>query len=93
MHKQFNPFAHSPSPYGAKIGRYHGNPCNLQDVKRLACRHQGGSEGYDRGGAYWGYPFNVYGAWAKIDGDIICAYVRASSRNDAIIKVRAGELE
>lgn len=35
MHKQFNPFALSSSPYGAKMGRYQGNPVNLQDIKPL----------------------------------------------------------
>ena len=93
MKKQFNPFPHSPSPFGAKMGRWHGNAVNLQDVKHLACKHQGGDGGYDRGGAYWGYPCNVYAVWAKVDGEVICAYVRANSRDHAIIKVRTGELE
>jgi hypothetical protein len=89
--KQFNPFAEVSGKYGAPMGRREGNPANLQDVKRLHCRHQGGGEGYDRGGAYWGAPANVYGVWAMVDGEIICAYVRASSRLAAIAMVREGE--
>lgn len=73
------------------MGRYCGNPANLQNVKRLHARYQGGSDGYDKGGAYWGYPANVWGVWARIDGDIVCAYVRADSRDAAIEQVR-GEL-
>ena len=48
-------------------------------------RHQGGGEGYDRGGAYWGTPSNVWGVW---DDDRNVVYVRASSREDAINKAK-----
>ncbi len=92
MKKQFNPFPYSSSRYGAQMGRYGGNPANLQDVNRLHARRQGGGGGYDKGGAYWGLPSNVYGVWAHIDGETICAYVRANSRVAAINKVKAGEV-
>lgn len=72
------------------MGRYCGNPANLQDVNRLHARHQGGGGGYDKGGAYWGYPANVWGVWARIGGGIVCAYVRANSRESAIEQVRSG---
>jgi len=87
----FNPFEKISCRYGAPTGRYGGNPSNLTGVKRLHCRHQGGGDGYDRGGAYWGNPRDVYGVWAKIDGEIVCAYVRAPSRLAAIHIVREGE--
>lgn len=91
MQKQFNPFPHVSGKYGAPMGRHGGNPANLQDVKRLRARHQGGGDGYDKGGAYWGLPSNVWGVWAHIDGEPCVVYVRASSRVDAINKVKAGE--
>lgn len=90
MRKQFNPFSDSFSRYGAQMGRQGTTPSNLQDVKRLHCRHQGGGDGYDKGGAYWGYPSNVYAVWAKIDATIDVVYVRAGSRNSAIDMVRKG---
>jgi len=52
---------------------------------RIAKR-QGGGDGYDKGGAYWGTPSNVWAVWAWVDGDAVCVYVRASSRADAISK-------
>lgn len=90
MTAQFNPFAHVSGRFGAPMGRHGGNPSNLIGVKRLFCRYQGGDEGYDKGGAYWGAPSDVYGVWAKIDNEIICAYVRAESRATAISMVRGG---
>jgi hypothetical protein len=89
--KQFNPFPKVNSQYGAPMGRNGGNPANLQGRKRLHARHQGGGDGYDRGGAYWGTPGNVWAVWARMDGDVVVAYVRAGSREAAITKVREGE--
>lgn len=91
MRKQFNPFYDVRTSYGTPMGRHGDNPANLQDLKRLHCKHQGGSDGYDRGGAYWGTPGNVFAVWGRIDGETICCYVRASSREQAIAKVRNGE--
>lgn len=88
----FNPFPLCKSIYGAPMGRRGDNPAKLQDVKRLHCRHQGGGQGYDRGGAYFGLPSNVYAVWAHLGEEIIVTYVRASSREAAIAAVRAGDL-
>lgn len=88
--KQFNPFPQVLSAYGAPMGRRGDNPANLQDAKRLHARHQGGSDGYDKGGAYWGLPGNVWGVWTWLDGQAVVTYVRASSRQAAINKVREG---
>lgn len=84
--KQFNPFPAVNCKYGAPMGRPSDNPANLQGTKRLHARRQGGRQGYDRGGAYWGLPSNVWGVWAWIDGGAVCVYVRANSRADAIAK-------
>lgn len=91
MKKQFNPFPDVSSLYGSPMGRRGDNPANLQGVKRLHARRQGGGEGYDKGGAYWGGPSNVWGVWAWLDGQVICTYVRANSRDAAITTVQRGE--
>lgn len=90
MRKQFNPFPALSSAYGAPIGRHGDNPASLQGMKRLHCRHQGGSNGYDKGGAYWGSPSNVFAVWGRVSGEVVCCYIRANSRQDAIDKIRKG---
>ena len=91
--KQFNPFPDVSCQYGAPMGRRDANPANLQDLPayKLHARRQGGGGGYDKGGAYWGTPSNVWGVWAWLDGKAVCCYVRASSRQAAIAKVISGE--
>jgi hypothetical protein len=89
--KQFNPFPDVSSRYGSQMGRIGDNPANLQGVKRLHARRQGGGDGYDKGGAYWGTPSNIWGVWAWLDGQAVVTYVRAWSRNEALDKVRRGE--
>jgi hypothetical protein len=91
MMKQFNPFPDVSCTYGAPMGRRGDNPANLIGVKRLCARFQGGGQGYDKGGAYWGTPSNVWGVWAHTGGETVCCYVRASSRLAAIHMVREGE--
>lgn len=83
MKKQFNPFPKMSGAYGAPMGRRSDNPANLRG--RLHARRQGGGDGYDRGGAYWGTPSNVWAVW---DDDKNVVYVRASSRADAILKAQ-----
>ena len=90
---QFNPFSEVSCKYGAPMGRHGDNPYNLQGlpVYKLHALRQGVGVGYDKGGAYWGTPSNVWGVWAWIDGEAVCTYVRANSRIDAIEKVRNPE--
>ena len=80
---RFNPFSRVSCRYGAPMGRHSDAPGNFVDVK-LYAKHQGGCDGYDRGGAYWGCPSNVWAVWTR-GGESVC-YVRASSREDAIFK-------
>lgn len=87
--KQFNPFPEVNSQYGAPMGRCGDNPANLAHAKRLHARRQGGGYGYDRGGAYWGTPSNVWAVWARLGDAIVCCYFRADSREDAISKAKA----
>ena len=86
LRKQFNPFPEVSCAYGAPMGR---RSDDMHGVKRLHARRQGGGEGYDKGGAYWGTPSNVWGVWGTAAGETVVAYVRASSRADAITQVRA----
>ena len=87
--KQFNPFPPVSTSRGAPMGRHGNNPPNLQNAPRLHARRQGGGDGYDKGGAYWGLPSNVWGVWAHLDGETVCTYIRAKSRADAIAQIRA----
>lgn len=90
MRKQFNPFFDLSCQYGSPMGRRGDNPENLRGMRKLHARHQGGGSGYDKGGAYWGTPSNVWGVWGWIDGRPCVTYVRAYSRQNAIQKVREG---
>ena len=87
--KQYNPFPDVSCTHGAPMGRRGDNPSNLQGLKRLHARRQGGAEGYDKGGAYWGSPANVWGVWAWVDGSACVVYVRANSRADALARALA----
>jgi hypothetical protein len=89
--KQFNPFPEVSGRYGAPMGRRWDRAADLAGVKRLHARHQGGGDGYDKGGAYWGLPSNVWGVWARKNGKVSCIYIRANSREQAIAIARGGE--
>ena len=92
MKKQFNPFPEVSSRYGSPMGRSGDITAIFQGVKRLHARRQGGGDGYDKGGAYWGTPSNVWGVWFTDSlGAIRCTYVRANSRAAAIATVQRGE--
>lgn len=86
--QRFNPFPAVNSQYGAPMGRHSDAPGNFVDAPRLYAKHQGGGQGYDRGGAYWGLPSNVWAVWTR-GGESVC-YVRAWSREGAISKALEG---
>lgn len=83
---RFDPFYRVSCKYGAPMGRRSDAPGNFVDAPKLYARHQGGGDGYDKGGAYWGTPSNVWAVWLR-GGEAVC-YVRASSRAAAIEKAR-----
>ena len=85
---RFNPFPKVDGYRGSPMGRRDG------DVRidpgypiRLSAKHQGGGEGYDRGGAYWGLPSDVWAVWETGKPDTV-KYVRAKSREDAFAALR-----
>lgn len=82
---RFDPFPSVSSRYGAPMGR-HGRPLipDAEDWPRLCARHQGGGEGYDKGGAYWGCPRNVWAVWVWGQGPDTVVYVRAGTRRGAM---------
>jgi hypothetical protein len=86
--RRFNPFHRVNCTNGAPMGRIGDSIANLQGVKTLYAAHQGGGQGYDKGGAYWGLPSDVWAVWARLDDETLCTYVRAKSRQDAINQVR-----
>ena len=89
MKRLFNPFEYLSTKIGAPMGRTPGPDKILShtgDVLRIAAKHQGGSEGYDRGGAYWGLPSDVWGVWVHGKGPQTVKYVRANTREGAIAK-------
>lgn len=83
---RFNPFPPVSGKHGAPMGRMGDAPGNFIDAPKLYATHQGGGDGYDRGGAYWGLPSNVWAVWLP-KGEAV-TYVRASSKADATRQVR-----
>ena len=84
---RFNPFPPVDCSYGAPMGRTGDAPGNFVDAPKLYARHQGGGQGYDHGGAYWGSPSNVWAVWTTRGGEAV-TYTRARFRDEAIANVR-----
>ena len=78
---RFDPFRKVSCQYGAPMGRMSRS---LELRGTLAARHQGGGDGYDKGGAYWGTPSNVWAVWNRGNGPDTVVYVRADSRDHAM---------
>lgn len=85
----FDPFNRLSCKHGAPMGRVSSAPGNFVDYTgELYARHQGGGEGYDSGGAYWGLPSNVWAVWTR--GGESVAYVRAGSATAAKALAQGG---
>ena len=83
--RRFDPFESVSCRYGAPMGRYAhpGISSTWTPDTRLCARHQGGGDGYDKGGAYWGCPADVWAVWEYGLGDEGVIYVRARSAEAA----------
>ena len=79
---RFDPFENVSCRYGAPMGRKNFNEFTEQG--KLCARHQGGGDGYDKGGAYWGTPSNVWAVWVHGKGPDTVKYFRADCRSHAI---------
>lgn len=76
-------------PTGSAMGRPNRLPDNRDCVCKLQLTRVPFVDGaYDRWGAYWGTPSNLWCAWG--DADEVCArvFVRANSRDEAKAFVR-----
>ena len=82
MTTRFNPFPRVDGRLGAPMGRTSDAPGNFADAPTLYAKWQGGGDGYDRGGAYWGLPSDVWAVWTR--GGEAVTYVRARSKDHAI---------
>lgn len=82
------PLSNVSSPFGSPMGRLDclpkegDNPAPKLRMERLEFVDQC----YDKGGAYWGLPENIYYALNKDKG--IRVFVRANDREEAKLKVR-----
>lgn len=83
---RFNPFPTMDMRYGAPMGRRNGSEPVGYNPMRIAAQRQGGGFGYDRGGAYWGTPSDVWAVWLHGAGPKTVKYVRANTREGAIAK-------
>jgi hypothetical protein len=74
-------------PRGADMGR----PNLIGEPGLLYLQHVtfGANDPYDPGGAYWGFPCDLWCAFAGDDKDVIATmiFVRANKRQDAKTKV------
>ena len=78
---KFDPFDNLSCKYGAPMGR---SDALAWMGGSICARHQGGGDGYDKGGAYWGTPSNVWAVWVHGAGPATVKYVRAEGRSSAI---------
>ena len=78
--------------YGAPMGRCETLPENPNATGKLQLAHVPFIDGcYDRGGAYWGMPADLYHAEGYLDGEDLttCLFVRADNHEAAKAKIRA----
>lgn len=81
--------------YGAPMGRRETHDIDREDPAKFYLQYVPFVDGaYDRGGAYWGCPANLYRAYAAFEWDPnekvleTEMFVRANSRDEAKAKVR-----
>lgn len=76
---------------GSRMGRADCLPDNRAATGKLRLQRLPFVDGcYDRWGAYWGAPANVWCAWGDLDGEDLTTrlFLRADSRDEAKRKVR-----
>jgi hypothetical protein len=83
--KRFDPFKHVNTQYGAPMGRRDASTVISPENGKLCARHCGGYDCYDKGGAYWGAPLNIWAVWNHGKGEETVTYVRAANRATALV--------
>jgi hypothetical protein len=83
--KRFDPFKHVNTQYGAPMGRRDASTVVSPENGKLCARHCGGYDCYDKGGAYWGAPLNIWAVWNHGKGEETVTYVRAANRATALV--------
>jgi hypothetical protein len=83
--KRFDPFKHVNTQYGAPMGRHSASSVVSPENGKLCARHCGGYDCYDKGGAYWGAPLNIWAVWNHGKGEETVTYVRAANRATALV--------
>lgn len=71
------------SPYGAQMGRCNQVPCDYAGEKLRLQRLPFVDGDYDRWGAYWGAPANIWCAWGESATEQVRIFMRADSRERA----------
>lgn len=71
------------SSYGAQMGRRNAIPDDYAGEKLRLQRLPFVDGCYDRWGAYWGSPANLWCAWGESETEQLYVFVRASSRDAA----------
>jgi hypothetical protein len=75
------------SKYGAKMGRRNEIPSDYSGQKLRLTRLPFVDGAYDRWGAYWGCPANIWCAWGETEEGRVRVFVRADDRELAKVKV------
>lgn len=77
------------SARGAQMGRGNEIPADYRGEKLRLTRLPFVDGSYDRWGAYWGAPANVWCAWGESATERVRIYVRANDREAAKAAVKA----
>jgi hypothetical protein len=81
--KPFDPFHKVCCKYGAPMGRRDAKHILSVWDGCLIARHCGGTDCYDKGGAYWGAPLDIWAVWNRGKGPETVTYVRADNAKQA----------
>ena len=68
---------------GSQMGRRSFIPADYAGTKLRLTRLPVVDGAYDRWGAYWGAPANVWCAWGDTDSEGLTCFVRGNTRDDA----------
>ena len=76
------------SKYGAQMGRRNQIPDDYAGEKLRLTRLPFVDGCYDRWGAYWGSPANIWCAWGESETEQVRVFIRSDSRDNAKVLIR-----